>query len=216
MKPLEFTLNGQPCRVVAREGESLLDALRERCGIRSIKNGCAPQGQCGACVAIIDGHAKVTCAMPAEAARGREILTLEGLPPEYREQCARAFAAAGAVQCGFCLPGFALRAKHLLDRNPSPGRRDIARAIDGHLCRCTGYVKVIDAIEWLARARRGEKLRAAESRRGRRLGEGGGGREQREREGTGPQREHAWSLARPPGGRGAPRAGPSLVGWRAP
>ena len=106
MKTLEFALNGRPCRVEARPGESLLEMLRERCGITSIKNGCAPQGQCGACLALIDGRAKVTCAMPAEAADGRDILTLEGLPAAYRELCASAFAAAGAIQCGFCMPGF--------------------------------------------------------------------------------------------------------------
>jgi xanthine dehydrogenase molybdenum-binding subunit len=158
VKTLAFTLNGTPRRVVSRDGESLLELLRERCGITSIKNGCAPQGQCGACLALIDGHAKVTCAMAAEAADGRDILTLEGLASDYREQCARAFAAAGAVQCGFCIPGFALRAKYLLDRNPAPNRKEIARAIDGHLCRCTGYVKIVDAIDLLARARRGEAL----------------------------------------------------------
>jgi xanthine dehydrogenase molybdenum-binding subunit len=158
VKTLEFVLNGRPCRLAARAGESLLELLRERCGITSIKDGCAPQGQCGACLAIIDGDAKVTCVMPAEAADGRDILTLEGLPSDYREQSARAFTAAGAVQCGFCTPGFALRAKYLLDRNPSPSREEIARALDGHLCRCTGYVKVVDAIELLAGARRGELL----------------------------------------------------------
>jgi selenium-dependent xanthine dehydrogenase len=158
VKPVEFTLNGRPWHVVPREGETLLDMLRDRCGVTSIKNGCAPQGQCGACLALIDGHAKVTCAMPASCAEGREILTLEGLPSDYREQCARAFAAAGAIQCGFCMPGFAMRAKHLLDRTPSPTRADIVRAIDGHLCRCTGYVKIVDGIELLARARRGETL----------------------------------------------------------
>ncbi len=158
MKTVEFWLNGRACRVATMPGESLLEMLRERCGVTSIKNGCAPQGQCGACLAIIDGHAKVTCAMPAEAAQGREILTLEGLSAEYRQQCADAFAAAGTVQCGFCMPGFALRAKHLLDRNPNPTRREIARAIDGHLCRCTGYLKVIDAIQLLACLRRGEPI----------------------------------------------------------
>jgi xanthine dehydrogenase molybdenum-binding subunit len=96
--------------------------------------------------------------MPAEKAQGREILTLEGLSDEERELTARAFAAAGGVQCGFCIPGFALRAKYLLDRNPRPTREEIAHAIDGHLCRCTGYVKILDAIELVARARRGEEI----------------------------------------------------------
>jgi xanthine dehydrogenase molybdenum-binding subunit len=160
VKTLEFTLNGRHCRVETRPGESLLDVLRERCGITSIKNGCAPQGQCGACLALVDGRAKVTCAMPAEAAAGRDVLTLEGLSTDDRDLCASAFTAAGAIQCGFCMPGFALRAKYLLDRRPDPTRAEIARAIDQHLCRCTGYVKIIDAIDLLARARRGEPLPA--------------------------------------------------------
>jgi xanthine dehydrogenase molybdenum-binding subunit len=158
MHTVEFTLNGTRRQATARPGASLLDVLREECGITSVKNGCAPQGQCGACLAIIDGQAKVTCVMPAESAEGRDILTLEGLPDTYRQMCARAFASAGAVQCGFCMPGFALRAKYLLDHQPAPTRPEIARAIDGHLCRCTGYVKVIDAIELLAGGLRGEAI----------------------------------------------------------
>ncbi len=155
---VEFVLNGGKRVIEPGPGESLLDALRERCGTLSLKDGCQPQGQCGCCLAIVDGGAKVTCAMPAEKAEGREILTLEGLSDEDRELTARAFTAAGGVQCGFCIPGFALRAKYLLDRNPEPTREEIARAIDGHLCRCTGYVKLIDAIELVARGRRGESI----------------------------------------------------------
>jgi xanthine dehydrogenase molybdenum-binding subunit len=155
---VEFLLNGERCRIEPRPGESLLDALRERCGALSLKDGCQPQGQCGCCLAIVDGGAKVTCAMPAEAAQGREITTLEGLTAREREIAARAFAAAGGVQCGFCIPGIALRAKWLLDRDPSPTREAIARGIDGHLCRCTGYTKVVDAVELMARGWRGEPL----------------------------------------------------------
>jgi len=96
--------------------------------------------------------------MPAEKADGKEVVTIEGLPASERELTARAFAATSAVQCGFCMPALALRAKSLLDRNPNPERAEIARAIDVHLCRCTGYAKVLDAIEILARARRGEEV----------------------------------------------------------
>ncbi len=126
----------------------------------SPKDGCQPQGQCGACLALVDGAPKVTCAIPAEKADGREIVTLEGIPADQRQIMADAFAATGAVQCGFCIPGIALRASHLLRTNPSPTRRDIARAIDVHLCRCTGYVKIVDAIELMARACRGEPMPA--------------------------------------------------------
>ena len=158
MPTIEFRLNGRPVSVTPRAGESLLETLRERCGIRSIKDGCAPQGQCGACLAIVGGRAVTTCAMPVEKAAGKEVLTLEGVDRQERVQLAEAFVSAGAVQCGFCTPGIVLRAKFLLERNPDPSREEIARAIDVHLCRCTGYTKVLDAILLLARARRGEPL----------------------------------------------------------
>jgi selenium-dependent xanthine dehydrogenase len=155
---VRFTLNGESRTIEPAPGESLLDALRERCGITSIKDGCQPQGQCGCCLALVDGRPLVTCAMGAERAEGRELLTLEGLSAREREVVARAFGAAGGVQCGFCIPGIALRAKHLLDHQPSPSRDEIARAIDGHLCRCTGYTQVVDAVELMAGAWRGGEL----------------------------------------------------------
>jgi len=125
---LSFTLNGVAKTADIRPGESLLEVLRHRCGIVSLKDGCAPQGQCGCCLALIDGNPKMTCAVPAAKAQGAEILTLEGVSAEERDVCARAFAAAAGVQCGFCIPGFALRAKWLLDRNSHPSRAQIARA----------------------------------------------------------------------------------------
>lgn len=155
---IHFTLNGQPHEARVRSDESLLEVLRTRCGVTSVKDGCAPQGQCGACVALVDGHAKVTCATRAVMADHTDILTLEGLSAAERAQTGGAFAAAAGVQCGFCIPGMALRAKWLLDRNPSPSRPEIAKAIDVHLCRCTGYTKVIDAIQLLGRVRQGEPL----------------------------------------------------------
>ncbi len=154
--PVEFTLNGQSVSTSARPGASLLEVLREDCGIRSTKDGCSPQGQCGCCLALVDGKPKVTCALKAERAAGRDILTLEGVSGSERDLLADCFVAAAGLQCGFCIPGIALRAKSLVDQNPTPNRDEIARAIDGHLCRCTGYVKIIDAIDLFARARRGE------------------------------------------------------------
>ena len=153
---IEFKLNGKPVRIEPAPGESLLDALRERLGTTSVKDGCQPQGQCGCCLALVDGQPKVSCAMAADGCGGKDIVTLEGLSDEERDRTARAFVAAAGLQCGFCIPGIALRAKHLLDRNPNPTRADIARAIDVHLCRCTGYTKILDAIELLAKMRRGE------------------------------------------------------------
>jgi selenium-dependent xanthine dehydrogenase len=155
---IAFTLNGTARRLHVRPDATLLEVLREPCGVHSVKDGCSPQGQCGCCLALIDGHPKVTCAVPAVRANGATILTLEGVSDEERLLTGRAFAAAAGVQCGFCIPGIALRAKWLLDRNPAPSRGEIARAIDVHLCRCTGYTKILDAIELLARARRGEAV----------------------------------------------------------
>jgi xanthine dehydrogenase molybdenum-binding subunit len=152
---VEFGLNGRPCTIEPEAGESLLEALRERCRVKSLKDGCQPQGQCGCCLALIDGHPLVTCAVDAGRVAGKQVLTLEGLSAEERAGAARAFVAAGGLQCGFCIPGIALRAKHLLDHKPNPTRAEIALAIDGHLCRCTGYVKILDAVELWARARRG-------------------------------------------------------------
>src|SRR5512145_819505 len=122
---VRFVLNGQPRTIDPVPGESLLDALRERCGITSIKDGCQPQGQCGCCLALIDGRPLVTCAFEASRAEGREVLTLEGLGERAREIAVRARAAAGAVQGGFCTPGSALRAKYLLDHNPQPSSSEI-------------------------------------------------------------------------------------------
>lgn len=155
---VELTLNGERRSLDTAEGESLLDALRERCGIQSTKDGCQPQGQCGACLVLVDGQPKTSCAFSAAKAEGKDVLTLEGVSAAERDLLARAFVSAGGVQCGFCIPGIALRAKHLVDRNPSPSRAEIAKALDGHLCRCTGYVKILDAVELFAKARRGQEL----------------------------------------------------------
>jgi selenium-dependent xanthine dehydrogenase len=160
---ITVTVNDTLREVQVREGESLLDVLRLQCGILSTKDGCQPQGQCGACLALVDGKPIVTCAMPAARAAGKEILTLEGLPDEERDSYARAFVAAAGLQCGFCIPGIVLRAKSLIDKNPDPSRDEINRALDVHLCRCTGYVKILDAVELMARARRGEAIPEPES-----------------------------------------------------
>ena len=160
---IEFVLNGTTRRVDPRPDESFLETLRERCGITSLKDGCSPQGQCGCCVALVDGQPKTTCAMPARVANGKSIVTLDGLPAAERQQIADAFVAAAGLQCGFCTPGIALRAKVITDRDPAPTRDAIARALDVHLCRCTGYVKVIDAIELLGAAKRGVTIPPAGS-----------------------------------------------------
>jgi xanthine dehydrogenase molybdenum-binding subunit len=163
VRTVRFRLNGDAREVEVRPGEMLLETLRNRCGILSTKDGCQPQGQCGCCLAIIDGRRKTTCAVLAEKAEGADILTLEGVDPSERDLIARSFVAAAGLQCGFCIPGIALQAKGLLDRDPNPSRRDIARTLNGHLCRCTGYTKILDAIELFAAAKRGEAQPVPES-----------------------------------------------------
>ncbi|MDQ7827679.1 MAG: selenium-dependent xanthine dehydrogenase [Armatimonadota bacterium] len=152
---IAFTLNGRPVTVEAPPGASLLEVLREQCGLTSMKDGCAPEGSCGACTVMVDGRAVVSCAQPAARVAGRQVTTLEGLPPKRRALWADCFVAAGASQCGFCSPGIVMKAEALLARQPTPSRAEIARALAGNLCRCTGYVKIVDAIEHVAAAGRG-------------------------------------------------------------
>ena len=145
---------GGPSTSRPRPDASLLELLREDCGLRSMKDGCAPEGSCGACTVIVDGRAVVSCAQPADAGRRSDDRDARGAArPTTRDAWADAFVASGASQCGFCSPGIVMKAEALLRRVPgadprarSPGRWP------GNLCRCTGYVKVIDAIEAAAAA----------------------------------------------------------------
>ena len=155
---MKFTLNGYPVSVELRGDEHLLEVLREHCGVTSVKDGCAPEGSCGACTVLVDGNAVVSCAQPARRFEGRQIRTHEGLDESVRARWADCFVVAGASQCGFCSPGIVLKAESLLAKTPDPTRERIAAALAGNLCRCTGYTKIIDAIEHAARANRGEPL----------------------------------------------------------
>ena len=157
---MDFTLNGRAVSVEATPGQSLLGVLREGCGLRSMKDGCAPEGSCGACTVIVDGHAVVSCARPAERAEGRIVETLEGLPDGVRRAWADAFVATGASQCGYCSPGIVMKAEALLRRDPAPAREIVAKSLAGNLCRCTGYASIIEAIELVAAVRRGEAREA--------------------------------------------------------
>ncbi len=145
-----FTLNGEA--VTASDAHPhLLAALRDELGVISPKDGCSPTGQCGCCAVLVDGKARVACQTSMERAAGTEITTIEGLDPAEVERMAAAFAACGALQCGFCTPGIVIRTKSLIDRKGAElERSDAARHLGGHLCRCTGYVKILDAVEALA------------------------------------------------------------------
>ncbi len=145
-----IVVNGVPVEVDLRHPH-LLAALREEVGITSVKDGCAPQGQCGCCTVLLDGKAIQACLVSVEKASGKAVVTLEGVSSEERGRFARAFASHGALQCGFCTPGILVRAKALIDqKGPGLDRRTIEGRLGAHLCRCTGYVGIVEAIEQLA------------------------------------------------------------------
>ena len=125
----------------------LLEVLREQCGVVSAKNGCAPEGACGCCLVKIDGRPALSCLRKPEQMEGHDIVTVEGLPEETRRIIGEAFVLEGGVQCGFCIPGIVVRAASLVEQGKSGDRAAIAKALDGHLCRCTGYGRIIDAIQ---------------------------------------------------------------------
>jgi selenium-dependent xanthine dehydrogenase len=139
-----FTVNGKPFS--GKADRKLLDFLREDLGLTAVKNGCG-SGACGACTVLVDGKAVRSCVTPLKRIAGKQVVTLEGLSDREKEVYVFAFAEAGAVQCGFCIPGMVLSAKGLLDGNNNPTEADIRKAIRSNICRCTGYVKIVKAIE---------------------------------------------------------------------
>ena len=147
---LKFNLNGSEASYDGDPKISLLKYLRETAGIVSVKNGCSGEATCGACLVEMNAKPVLSCITPMKKVNGASIITIEGFPESLRQTLGRAFVAKGAVQCGFCTPGFLSRAKILLETNPQPSRRDIIHALRFNLCRCTGYIKIIDAIELAA------------------------------------------------------------------
>ena len=143
---VQFTLNGQSTLFEGNPEITLLKFLRNFKNITSVKDGCSCQGACGACMVEINGEAKLSCLTPLKKLENANVNTLEGLPESVRDIMAKAFVEKGAVQCGFCTPGFLMRTNILLQKNPSPTRDEIKHALTLNLCRCTGYVKIIDAI----------------------------------------------------------------------
>ncbi|HPT14265.1 MAG TPA: 2Fe-2S iron-sulfur cluster-binding protein, partial [Bacteroidales bacterium] len=143
---VSFSLNGQKKEYHGNEEISLLDYLRLAEGITSAKDGCSGQAACGACTIEINGKARLACTQKMKFLEGAVIETMEGIPAAVRDVIAGAFVNKGAVQCGFCTPGLIMRTKVLFSENTNPTRREIAKAINQNMCRCTGYVKIIDAI----------------------------------------------------------------------
>lgn len=145
MDTLEFEVNGRTVSV-ADDGASLLEVLRDRLGVRSPKDGCSPQGQCGCCTVLVDGKPRVSCVTPARRVRGRQISTVEGLPERTRTAWAEAFCATGGSQCGFCTPGIILRLEALRRDEVQPEHRaTIEQSLLAHLCRCTGWQTIFEA-----------------------------------------------------------------------
>jgi carbon-monoxide dehydrogenase small subunit len=150
---IELTVNGTRREADdVWEGESLLYALRERLGLPGSKNACE-QGECGSCTVYLDGTPVCSCLVAAGQAQGREVTTVEGLAGDQLDPVQQAFVEKGAVQCGFCTPGFLMSTKDLLDRNPQPSDPEIREALAGNLCRCTGYEKILDAVRAAAAER---------------------------------------------------------------
>jgi CO/xanthine dehydrogenase Mo-binding subunit/aerobic-type carbon monoxide dehydrogenase small subunit (CoxS/CutS family) len=147
MPEITFTLNGNPTTASYEPGMDFLEVLREECGVVSPKNGCAPEGACGCCAVLVDGQPVFACLRKPEHMDRQDVVTLEGVPEEMRRVLSEAFLLEGAVQCGFCIPGIVVRASGLLRHGRTSDREEVAKALDGHLCRCTGYARIIDAIQ---------------------------------------------------------------------
>lgn len=148
---IRFTLNGKAVVVHAPPDRRVVDLLREDLGLTGVKEGCGA-GECGACSILVDGEQRLACLMIAAQLEGRDIVTIEGLALEDRlHPLQEAFMEQGAVQCGFCSPGMILAAEALLRRNPKPSRDEIRAGLAGNLCRCTGYHKIVDAVEAASR-----------------------------------------------------------------
>ena len=141
------------------ENINLLRFLRDELHLTSVKDGCS-EGACGTCTVLIDCKAQKACTQKAQSLDGKKIITTEGLSDREKEVYSYAFSEAGAVQCGFCIPGMVICAKALLDVNPSPTRQDIKKAIKNNLCRCTGYTKIVDAIVQARDMLKGAKAKA--------------------------------------------------------
>jgi carbon-monoxide dehydrogenase small subunit len=156
-REISFRVNGAEAKASAGGGDRLLDVLRDGLELTGTKEGCG-EGECGACTVIVDGRAVNACLYPALEVEGREVVTIEGLtgPDSTLGPLQRAFVECGAVQCGFCTPGMILSTKALLDDNPDPSEEEIRTALVGNLCRCTGYVQIVEAVKRAAAGRGGE------------------------------------------------------------
>jgi len=166
MPAITFNLNGKRVTAPYEPGMHFLEVLREQCGVVSAKDGCSPEGTCGCCVVLIDGTPAMSCLRKPEQMNGRDVVTVEGLPETTRRTISEAFVLEGGAQCGFCIPGIVIRAASLIERGQTDDRQAVAKALDGHLCRCTGYGRILDSIQTAGEAcRNGGALPRSEPRR---------------------------------------------------
>jgi carbon-monoxide dehydrogenase small subunit len=153
---LRLTVNGEPREVIAPTHHTLLEVLREELGLTGTKHGCE-LGECGTCTVLVDGTPVLSCLVLAPEAEGRHVETVEGLQNGNRlHPLQETFADLGAAQCGYCTPGILMAAKALLVENPAPSTQEVREALAGNLCRCTGYHKILEAVEGAAAKMRGE------------------------------------------------------------
>lgn len=153
---LRFTLNGKKTSVDTPAERRVVDLLREDLGLTGTKEGCG-SGECGACTILVDGSTRLSCLMLCAQLEGRDVVTIEGIGgKDGLSPLQHAFVEHGAVQCGYCTPGMVITATDLLKRHARPGRKEIREGISGNLCRCTGYQKIVDAIEAAADEREGD------------------------------------------------------------
>jgi aerobic-type carbon monoxide dehydrogenase small subunit (CoxS/CutS family) len=158
---IQLTLNGEDTEVAFAPHKTLLEVLREDLALTGTKHGCE-LGECGVCTVLIDGQPMLSCLFLGLDAEGRIVTTIEGMAEGGQlHPLQDTFADLGAAQCGYCTPGFLLVAKELLDKNPSPQREEIQEALAGNLCRCTGYIKIYEAVELAAARMRGERVEPA-------------------------------------------------------
>ena len=153
---IEFTLNGETVEVAFAPHKTLLEVLREDLSLMGTKHGCE-LGECGTCAVLMDGRSVLSCLVLGLDAEGRAVESIEGMSEGNQlHPLQETFADTGAAQCGYCTPGFLLVAKELLKNNPQPTRDEIKEALSGNLCRCTGYIKIYEAVEMAAARMRGE------------------------------------------------------------
>ncbi len=154
---ITFRLNGKEFSFAGDPKTSLLTYLREEIGLTTVKNGCDGQAACGACLVELAGKPAFACSTPMKRVEGKDVVTLDGFPEKVRRTLGRAFVRQGAVQCGYCTPGFVTRAKLLLENNPDPTREEVVKALKAHVCRCTGYARIVDAVLEAAAALREDR-----------------------------------------------------------